>query len=95
MSSIEDKSIEDVCNWLRENTDVPESVLDDFRGRPKVLTHTVSRARRRVFAVDVARVSARTLSINLLLCSVFPFQMKTWTGKLLLPDSRHVPVQTG
>ena len=32
MSSLESKSIEDICNWLRENADVPESVLDDFKG---------------------------------------------------------------
>ena len=36
MSSIQGKSVEDICNWLRENMVVPESVLDDFKGISKV-----------------------------------------------------------
>lgn len=33
---MEDESVEEVCEWLSENADVPSSVLDDdFRGKKK------------------------------------------------------------
>ena len=41
---MEDKSVEDVCEWLSANADMPESVLDDFRGKNKICGPLCSRA---------------------------------------------------